>query len=230
MAVRLFFVLVLFTPFASALEYLSDGELENLDGYTSRYMLKEYDDEGNVIFRRGDNEDCRYDQSEYDDDARPKCERAFESDYDRMLASSFQRYLDQALVLMKADEQLDIAGDKTQELNLSIRLDDFDYNHFMCDGMPDKGVIRFEGVHVLGENGGDLEIRAKTRIEDTYNADTGFEERVIVSETDEINGQIGVRNIRIGTSVEDAKQAPSLGGVYLTRIPAGTIKISKKKN
>lgn len=219
---------LLFPASAFALEYLSDDELSVLDGYTSSAMLKEYDVEGNVIFRRGDSEPCRYDQSDESDDARMKCEGAFETEYDRILAENFQRYLDQALSLMQADPELDVAGDGLQNLQLSVRLENFDYNHFMCDGMPDKGVIRFEGISLAGENGGDFTIDAQTRIENIRNENTGKFKRVIVSDS-RIKGIVGVEAIKIGTSVESAKASPSLGAVYV-QLGDTTMRISLKED
>gem|GEM_PF-6322060 len=219
---------ILLCSSALALEYLSDSELANLDGYTSSFMQKEYDSEGNVIFRRGDNEPCRYAQSDNDDDARLKCEESFETEYDRILGENFQRYLNQALSLMQADPELDVAGDGLQNLHLSVRLENFDYNHFMCDGMPDKGVIRFEGISLIGEDGGDFTIDAQTRIDNTYNENTGEFNRVIVSES-KIKGRIGVDAIKIGNSIDDAKSAPSLGGVYV-RLGDSTMRISRTED
>ena len=221
-----FSIVVMLLSYPSyALEYLSDDELSNLDGYTSDTMLKEYDDEGNTIFRRGDDEACRYGQSDSDSDVRMKCENALENEFDRMMAANFQRYLDQALELMEADPRLDVPGDGVSELNLSAKLENFNYNHFMCDGMPDKGVIRFEGISLTGRDGGDFKVLATTEIKDIRNSSTGRTRRVISSKT-RFDGGISVESIRIGTSVEGAKNSPSLGGITMS-IESASMELSR---
>ncbi len=199
-----------------ALEYLSDGELENMDGYTSSSLVKEVDDEGDLRFRRVDSFKCRYDQSEDNEDARLHCEGAFDNIHDQMLATTFERYLEQALDLMRNDPVFDTPGDHLQEIDKYVRLEGFDYNHQMCDIMPDKmGVVRFEGISFTGKDGGDFRFgKIRGYIEETYDENTGAHNRSIVTETG-TEGIIGVRAIKVGMDVETARYAKSLGAVYI---------------
>lgn len=210
---------------AYALEYLSDEELATLDGYTSSAMVKEYDDEGNVIFRRGDNEPCRYAQSDQSDDARAGCENAFEEDFDAIMASSFQRYLDQSLQLLVAEKELDVMGDGMQTIDLSVRLEDFDYNHFMCDGMPEHGVIRFEGISLIGPDGGDVRLRSTLTLTETSNSTTGRVQRNVVINSEPIDGVFSIDAIRLGNSVDAAESGGSIGRLQ-SRVNVSQIEIS----
>lgn len=225
---RLLCLLIAFfvPPAAQALEYLSDEELATLDGYTSSAMLKEYDDEGNVIFRRGDSEPCRYNQSEQSDDARAGCEMAFEEDVDAIMASSFQRYLDQALVLMEAEKPLDTLGDGISGLDLSVRLDDFNYNHFMCDGVPEAGIIRLEGVSLKGLDGGDVNIRSTATLTETVNSRTGKVKQSVMIKSEPVEGVFSIKAIRLGNSIDAAKSAGSIGRMQ-SQMNIGQIEISR---
>lgn len=211
------------------LEYLSDEELATLDGYTSSAMLKEYDDEGNVIFRRGDSEPCRYDQSEESDDVRAGCETAFEDDYDAILARSFQRYLDQSLPLLVAESPLDTLVDGVTNLDLSVRLEDFNYNHFMCEGMPDSGVVRFEGISITNGDGGAVRLRSATSIENVSNTNTGTQKRLITLRSEPIDGLIVIEAIRLGSSVENAANSASLGRLAV-KVGGAEITISRTED
>lgn len=219
---------VLLLPLCSvqALEYLSDDELETLDGYTSEAMVKEYDSEGNVIFRRGDNEACRYAQSDANDDARAKCEEAFEEDADAILAQSFQRYLDQSLALMTEVKQLDEAGDNLLDLDLFVRLEDFSYNHFMCVGEPSAGVIHFEGMSLIGPDGGDVNIRTTTSIKQVRNTNTGEDEQSVVIKMQPLNGQFSIKAIRLGNSEDNAENGGSIGRLQ-SKFNVGQVEISR---
>lgn len=225
-------IAILFISQLYALEYLSDGELEALSGYSSQYMQKEYDAAGNILFRRLDDEPCRFNQSENDDDVRVDCEDQLNLESDQLLTEQFQRFLARSLLDydVEKERELDNPDDGFQELDLSARLEDFNYNHFMCDGMPDKGVVRFEGIQIRGEDGGDLRIRNRTRLLVTRDLNTGTEERVIESQSEEIRGVIGVDAIKIGMTEDDAKAAPSLGGIYITRIGGANVRISANED
>lgn len=225
MRLYLFLLLNVMLSGAYALEYLSDEELATLDGYTSSAMIKEYDDEGNVIFRRGDNEPCRYAQSDQSDGTRASCENAFEEDFDAIMASSFQRFLDQSLQLLVAERELDVMGDGLQMLDLSVRLEDFDYNHFMCDGMPESGVIRFEGISLIGPDGGDVRIRSTVSLTDTTDSATGAVKRDILIQSEPIDGVFSIDAIRLGNSVDAAENGGSIGRLQ-SRVNVSQIEIS----
>lgn len=208
-----------------ALEYLSDGELETLDGYTSRTMDYEYDTDGNIYFKRGDRDDCRYGLSDADEQAGLKCEEPFETDQDRLLSEAFTEYLQEVLPMLAPNPKLDTPGDGVQTLDLSVRLEDFDYDHLMCDGNPDAGVIRLEGVSITGMDGGDFRFGPIVNRVEYVRTNTGTR-KVLVSEAAAMDGRIGIEAIRIAKRLDDVDNAPSLGGVYIT-LGESTTRISK---
>lgn len=218
--------LICFGSVAYGLEYLSDDELARLDGYTSDTMQKEYDDEGNVIFRRGDNEACRFNQSESDGDSRMDCEPALNDEIKRLGDASFQRYLDQSLALMTSNPELDTAGDGLQTATSSLFIDDASLTFYMCSGVPSEGLIHLDGISVLGKNGRPIEVPVEARIDTVVNASTGRRKKSLVVDVAGGEGIIKVDSIRIGVDDSDLGSLPSIGRLQTRNISPMTVTIS----
>jgi len=212
-----------------ALEYLTDSELEKLDGYTSKTLVKEYDEEGNLVFKRQDTYPCRFNQSEADSDARQPCETILESEQERLMAENFDRYLRAALPFFGEPEDFDDPTDGISFTTLTGLANGESFETQFCDGEDHPGVIRVEGLTIQDENGGELVIGPiEGRLE--REVINGRERSVIVSRTPDINGLIGFEAIRIGRTSESARNAASLGALYTTSIGGSELRIYRSDN
>ena len=207
------FLLCTLPLWAGALEYLSDSELKDMGGYTSGAMQKKYSDQGEVKFSRGDDAECqiyRSDGSEY----RVDCEGGFEDESQQLVQQNFLQILD-GLGLLGPERPVSYTDGESQFLSISVQLNDFDYNHFRCDGSPEKGVIRLEGMSLLNSQGGPVVLGPmESRIENQVV--NGEVRRVIYSKLDgEIDGRFEIKAIKISSGELQPEKATSLGGIVI---------------
>jgi hypothetical protein len=85
----------------------------------------------------------------------------------------------------------------------------------MCDGNPEKGVIRLEGMSLLNSQGGPVVLGPmESRIENQVV--NGEVRRVIYSKLDgEIDGRFEIKAIKISSGELQPEKATSLGGIVI---------------
>ena len=212
-------------PFAPAwaLEHLTDQELEKLDAYTSNTLTKEYDDDGNLSFKRQDVYPCRYDQSSADSDVRLACEQIFQNEQDRLLAESFDRYLRAALPFIEESVEFDDPVDGALTVKASGLFDGQTIEDRFCDDGTCSGVVRLEGLVIEDKNGGALNLRSEGRIE--KQVINGREVSVIVNRIPEISGVLEVDAVRMGATPGLVDQAGSLGRIQITASGSADVRI-----
>ena len=129
-------------------------------------------------------------------------------------------------MLMEAEKPLDILGDGVSNLDLSVRLDDFNYNHFMCNGVPEAGIIRLEGVSLKGLDGGDVRIRSSATLTKSTNRNTGKVKQSVMVTSEPVEGTFSIKAIRLGDSIDGAKTGGSIGRLQ-SQMNVGQIEISR---
>ena len=197
---------------AWALEYLSDEELSQHDGYTSKNMVYRLDDEGNTHFERADKEACHYYHSQ-EEQARGDCEVDQSGERERIAKQSFSRYLQQFANTTEVTN-LDLLVDNSQVITLEILLDHFDYYHVIDEGRPDQAVVLFEGLYIGAKGGGPLIIESKQKVSRPLRDGERKAEVVIESEM-KTGADIHTHAIRLGEDDLSADLAPSFGSLAI---------------
>ena len=126
--------------------------------------------------------------------------------------------------ILEEPDQFDDISDNLVATRLTGFSEDFDADVPFCDVGDNPGVILLEDIIVQNFEGGPLEINP---IETTTRKQiiNGREVNMIVINTPDIEGIMGVSDIRIGITPEAAAVAPSLGGIFTTNATASTFQI-----
>lgn len=201
---------------AWSLEYLSDAELAQFDGYTSSSMSQRIDDEGNTHFEREDDKACHYYHSA-EGEMRVACESDPLDEQERIAKRSFSRVLQQ-FANAQPTPNLDLTVDNLQYITLEILLEDFDYFHRFAEGDPDQAVVLFGGVNISDGDGGPLIIDNEQRVvrKEVDGRTDGKKETTVVIESElETDGVIEVDRISLGVTDQDTLEAPSFGSLRL---------------
>lgn len=201
---------VLCSGSAFALEYLSDEELSQLDGYTSKNMTYRLDDDGNTHFERADAEACHYYHSQ-EAQTRVDCEVDQSGEHERIARQSFSRYLQQ-FANTEAVIDLDLLVDNSQIITLEILLDHFDYYHVIGEGRPDQAVVLFEDFYIGDGKGGPLVIESKQKISRPLR-DGERKSQVVIESELKTDGDVHIHGIRLGKNDLGADTAPSFGSL-----------------
>lgn len=212
-------LLVLVAPgYVFALEYLTDEELSKMDGFTSNSMKKEFNDEGEMLFRRTDDVDCQYYQGK-GEQTKIKCS----SDELLGVDQTLQSYLNGVLFKIRNTEiknPLDLSVNNRQTIEMELHLKNFDYSKdLMCRNGSHGATLLLQNVTADNGRGGPMIIGPTTSRVDSVLVN-GNQRKAIIMNSDGIKGRISIDAIRVGSSEEDALASPSFGGL-IVQFPEG---------
>lgn len=197
---------------ATGLEYLSDAELAQYDGYTSSSMDQRIDDKGNTHFERTDEQDCHYYHSA-EGEVRVACESDPYDEQERIAERSFSRVLQQ-FANAQPGLDLDLIVDNLQNITLEILMENFNYFHRMAEGDPDQAVMLFGGIDISDGNDGPMVIESKQTLK--RRRANGEKDNLVVIESEfKTDGVIEVDRVTLGATDADALEAPSFGSLRI---------------